>query len=84
MAHKPKSKEQEYFLTNVQRAEAAGVTTKTSQSVRKALFAGISYCNFGHDVADLTDEYLVFLQDILADKAMDCGKFDKIKWIGFD
>jgi hypothetical protein len=83
MASKAKTTEQEHFFRNVERAQHAGVTTKTSQSVRLALFAGLSYCNFGHCVVDLTDEYLVDCQDRLAEAAMDQGKYDSIKWASF-
>jgi hypothetical protein len=84
MIHRAKTREAEYFLTNVQRAAAAGVITETSQSVRSALLTGLSYCNFGHAVASLTDDYLVYCQDHLADAAIDQGKYEAIKWVGFE
>jgi hypothetical protein len=81
--HRAKTREQENFLTNVERAKRAGITTSTSQSVYHALLGGLSYCNFGHAVASLTDNYLADLQDYLADEAIDQGKYEAIRWIGF-
>jgi hypothetical protein len=81
--HRAKTREQENFLKNVERAQQAGVTTKTSQSVRNALLGGLTYCNLGHTVVGLSDDYLVEIQDYLAEKAMDKGEYESIRWIGF-
>lgn len=83
--HTTKTQEQKEFLTNVERARAAGVETKTCEAVYYALLGGLSYCNFQNgQVADLTDDYLIDCQDYLYDKAVEAGQQDNIKWVGME
>ncbi len=81
--HSPKTREQRLFLENVERAQHVGITTSTSKSVYHAILCGLSYVAFNGIPCTLTDDYLVLLQDMLADEAVEQGKYDAIKWVGF-
>jgi hypothetical protein len=81
--HSPKTREQRLFLENVRRARLAGIATKTCDAVEVALLTGLNYCNFGHAIEILTDEYLSRCQDYLMDKAYNTlVDGDLIKWVG--
>jgi len=82
MAHKLTSN-QAHFLTNVDRAAALGVTTKTSQAVKYALLGGLSYCNFNGIAQPLTDEYVNGCQEYLYDCAVEASQQNNMKWAGF-
>jgi len=78
------TRNQEQFVTNVERAQFAGVTTKTSQAVRIALLSGLNYCNFDSGIASLTDEYLAGCMEYLYDKAVEANQQNNIKWLGIE
>lgn len=81
--HNPKTKVQRQFLINTERAQAAGVVYGTANEVYHALLGSLTYCNFGHSMECLTDEYLNFLIDELWNRAFEqLGDCSVIKWVG--